>query len=70
VPAEELLNDQMNPVEFVAFDAYVVVVVAFVNWHIGSLPSAIVIAVGVPTGGVTVTEALPVTVLGHPSPPE
>lgn len=60
----------MNPVEFVAVVAYEVVVVPFVSWHAGSLPADMVIAVGVPTAGVTVTEALPVTVLGHPSPDE
>jgi hypothetical protein len=32
-----------------------VVVVPFVSWHVGSLPAEIVIAVGVPTVGVTTT---------------
>ena len=30
-------------------------VVPLVNWHVGSLPADIVIAVGVPTVGITVT---------------
>ena len=54
-PAAALLKLQLNPVLFVEVVAYVVVVVPLVNWQVGSLPEAIVIAVGVPTVGVTVT---------------
>ena len=56
-PAAALLNDQLKPVLFVAVVAYVVVVVPFVNWQVGSVPAAIVIAVGVPTVGVNVRVA-------------
>src|SRR5512141_567371 len=54
-PAAALLNDQLNPALFVAVVEYVVVVVPFVNWQVGSLPAEIVIAVGVPTVGVMFT---------------
>src|SRR6476469_5454684 len=54
-PAAALLNDQLKPVLFVAVVAYVVVVVPFVNWQVGSLPAEIVIAVGTPTVGVMFT---------------
>jgi hypothetical protein len=54
-PAAALLKLQLNPVLFVAVLAYVVVVVPLVNWQLGSVPDEIVIAVGLPTVGVTVT---------------
>ena len=40
-------------------------VVPFVSWHAGSLPAEIVIGVGVPTVGVTVTVAVPDIMLEH-----
>jgi hypothetical protein len=46
---------QLNPVLSVAVVAYVVVVVPFVSWQVGSVPAETVIAVGVPTVGVTTT---------------
>jgi hypothetical protein len=49
-----LLKLQLNPVLLVAVVLYVVVVVPFVNWQVGSVPDDIVIAVGNPTVGVTV----------------
>ena len=52
-PAAGLLMLQLNPVLSVAVVAYVVVVVPFVSWQEGSVPAEIVIAVGVPTVGVT-----------------
>jgi hypothetical protein len=55
-PADPLLNDQLYPVLLVAVVAYVVVVVPLVNWQVGSVPADMVMAVGVPTVGVTVTE--------------
>jgi hypothetical protein len=55
LPAAPLLRLQLNPVLFVAVVAYVVVVLPLVNWHEGSTPAETVIAVGVPTVGVTVT---------------
>ena len=53
-PARALLKLQLNPVLFVAVVEYVVVVVPFVSWHVGSPDE--VMAVGVPTVGVMVTE--------------
>jgi hypothetical protein len=55
LPAKPLLRLQLNPVLLVAVVAYVVVVVPLINWHTGSVPAEIVIAVGVPTVGVIVT---------------
>jgi hypothetical protein len=54
-PAALLLSDQLKPVLFVAVVAYVVWVAPFVNWHVGSVPEEIVMAVGVPTVGFTFT---------------
>ena len=58
VPAATLLLDQLKPVLFVAVVAYVVVVVPFVSWQVGSVPAETVIAVGVPTVGVMLTERI------------
>jgi hypothetical protein len=55
VPARALLTDQLKPVLFVAVVAYVVVVVPFVSWQVGSVPAETVIDVGVPTVGATFT---------------
>ena len=55
VPASTLLVDQFKPVLFVEVVKYVVVVVPLVNWHVGSAPAVIVIAVGMPTVGVILT---------------
>ena len=52
-PAAELLKVQLNPVLFVAVVEYVVVVMPLANWQVGSVPDETVIAVGVPTVGVT-----------------
>ena len=57
-PAERLLNDQFKLVLLVADEEYVVVVVPLVSWQVGSVPLLIVIAVGVPTAGVIVTEVV------------
>ena len=54
LPAAALLKDQVKPVLFVAVLVYVVVV-AFVNWHVSSIPAETLIAAGVPTVGVIVT---------------
>ena len=64
-PADGLLNDQMNPVLFEAVVAYVVVVVPLVSLHAGSVPAEMVIAVGVPTVGDTVTVATPERLFKH-----
>ena len=53
LPAEGLLRLQLKPVLLVAVVVYVVVVVPLVSWQVGSLPAETVIAVGVPTVGVT-----------------
>jgi hypothetical protein len=57
LPAAPLLRLQLKPVLLVAVVEYVVEVVPFVNWHEGSAPAEIVIAVGEPTVGVTVIVA-------------
>ena len=54
-PAAALLKLQLNPVLLVAVVENVVVVVPLVNWQVGSVPAETVMAVGVPTVGVTVT---------------
>ena len=56
LPAPTGKTDQLNPVLFVAVVAYVVVVVPFVSWQVGSVPPDTVMAVGVPTVAVTTTE--------------
>ena len=54
-PAATLLKDQLNPELFVAEVPYEVVVVALINWQVGSDPAETVMAVGKPTVGVMVT---------------
>ena len=55
LPAETSLKLQLKPVLLVAVVEYVVVVVPLVNRQEGSVPEEMVIAVGVPMVGVTVT---------------
>jgi hypothetical protein len=69
LPAEGLLRLQLKPVLLVAVVVYVVVVVPLVSWQEGSTPADTVIAVGVPTVGVTLTVLVtmcrrPVTAIG------
>jgi len=57
-PAKTLFIDQLKPVLLRAVVEYVVVVVPFVNWQVGSIPADIIMAVGEPTVGVILTVRL------------
>jgi hypothetical protein len=58
VPAAGLLIDQLKPVLFEAVVAYEVVVEALMSWQVGSVPAAVVIAVGLPSVCPTVTDLI------------